>query len=69
MFRYTFGITENDFGNGGCVLAFTEKQAIKKVKAFYKAQYIAKYPDFDIEKEQINVWLHDEFPLDLVEVY
>ncbi len=65
MYRYTFGATSDDVGNGGCVLAFTMCQAIKKVKNFYKAQY----PSADIEKERIEVWLIDEFPLDLVEVY
>jgi hypothetical protein len=54
MYRFTFvhGYLYDEVEAGGCVLAFSEKQAIKKVKKFCKFMY----PFANVEKGHIAVW-------------
>ena len=61
MYRYMLG----DKIYGGCVLALTKKEAIKKVEKYYE-KYYEILPETDLK---VTVWLDDEFPPDLVEIY
>jgi len=65
MFRYTI----NSGDRGGCVLAYTEDEALAKVKVHYLKLAETIDDRYWKDGDEVTVWMENSFPSDINEVY